>query len=148
MRQRLGAVPILALATVVAVQGEASQAPFVVRATVPPRVMLEPVDAPARLHLSRADIERGYKDVAARYVVRQNTDRGWLLRLTPRLGITRQVEVRGLSAPVVLHDEGVEVYQPRTTGPRPLAVEYRFLLRPDALPGSYELPIHVSASPL
>jgi hypothetical protein len=47
-----------------------------------------------------------------------------------------------------VHDDTVEVYRARAREPERLTLEYRFVLEPDAQPGSYELPIHVSATPL
>jgi hypothetical protein len=148
MRRRLGGVLILALAATTAANAAGRQAQFIVQVTVPARVTLEATGQPTHLLLSATDIERGYKDVSARYVVSQNTGRGWLLSLSPRLGITRQVEVRGLSRPVVLGEHGVEVHQPRSRGAQTLALDYRFVLAPDARPGRYELPVHLSAAPL
>jgi len=67
-----------------------------VSAVVPKRVTLTVLEQPVQLMLSAEDIERGYKDVAARYQVRHNDPNGYLLHLAPRIGLTRHVEVRGL----------------------------------------------------
>ncbi|MCU0976964.1 MAG: hypothetical protein MUC71_11740 [Steroidobacteraceae bacterium] len=147
MRRSLGVVLILAI-TAAGARAETGQAQLSVQATVPARVTLEAVEHPDRLDLSQADIERGYKQVSARYVVRENTARGWLLRLSPRIGLTRHVEIHGLSRPLLLQADSVEVYQPPARGAQALALDYRFVLDPDARPGSYALPIHISATPL
>jgi hypothetical protein len=147
MLRSLGAVLLFALVAGTPAHAQ-QQAQFVVQLTVPARVTLAAAAQPTRLSLSAEDIARGYKDVSARYVVSQNTDRGWLLRLSPRVGVTRHVEVRGLSAPLVLREETVEVYQPQASEPRSLELDYRFVLEPDAEPGSYALPVQLSATPL
>jgi hypothetical protein len=144
-----GAILLLALlAGPSARAADSRQARFVVQVNVPVRAALAPVEQPARLIVSEDDVARGYKDVSARYVVQSNSRRGWLLRLSPRLGVTRHVEVGGLSTAVVLQGESVEIHQPQALEPRDLELDYRFVLSPDAKPGNYELPILVSATPL
>ena len=143
-----GAMVLSALLVGARVCAEGQQAHFLVSVTVPALAMVEALEQPRRLWLSTDDIARGYKDVSARYLVESNTGRGWLLRLSPRLGVTQRIEVRGLSGPVELRDESVEIYRARTRGPQDLALDYRFVLTGDAVPGSYELPVHVSATPL
>lgn len=141
----------LVLATVAAgaaVGAESRQANFIVTVSVPARATLQAIEQPARLHISAEDVVRGFKDVSARYIVESNTADGWLLRFAPRLGVAAQVEVQGLQSPVVMRDEMVEVHRARAREPERLTLEYRFVLEPDAQPGSYELPIHVSATPL
>ena len=147
MLRLLGAVLLVSLVTGTPAYGQ-QRAQFLVQATVPARVTLATVEQPTRLWLTEDDVARGYKDVSARYRVASNDSRGWLLRLSPRLGVTAQVEVRGLAAPLVLGEHGVEVYQPRASEPRHLELDYRFVLEPGTQPGSYELPIHLSATPL
>jgi hypothetical protein len=141
----------LVLATVAAgaaVGAESRQANFIVTVSVPARATLQAIEQPARLHISAEDVVRGFKDVSARYIVESNTADGWLLRFAPRLGVATQVEVQGLQSQVVVHADTVEVYRARARAPERLTLEYRFVLEPDAQPGSYELPIHVSATPL
>ena len=141
----------LVLATVAAsaaLGGETRQANFIVTVNVPARATLQAVEQPARLRISAEDVVRGFKDVSARYVVESNTAEGWLLRFAPRLGIATEVEVRGLQSRVVVQGDTVEVYRARAREPERLMLEYRFVLEPGAQPGSYDLPIHVSAAPL
>ena len=147
MLRLLGAVLLASLVTGTPAHGQ-QHTQFVVQATVPARVTLAAVEQPTRLSLTEDDVARGYKDVSARYRVASNGRRGWLLHLAPRLGVTARVEVRGLTAPLVLREESVEVYQPRAREPQHLALDYRFVLGPATRPGSYELPIHLSATPL
>lgn len=148
MLRSLGAVLLLALVAGEDARADARQTQFVVQVTVPARAALAPVAQPARLIVSEDDVARGYKDVSARYVVESNSRRGWLLHLSPRVGVTRHVEVEGLSRTVVLQGESVAIYQSQALEPRDLELDYRFVLSPDAKPGSYELPILVAATPL
>lgn len=148
MLRSLGAVLLAALLGVASARAETGQARFVVGVIVPARATLTPVDAPTRITVSTADIARGYRDVSARYEVTSNGPRGWLLSLSPRLGITSRIEVRGLSNVVVLQRETVEVYRPVAGPAEPLQLDYRIVLAPGAAPGSYELPVHVAVTPL
>ena len=150
MLRSLGAVLLLALmaGAGAAARAETRQAQFLVQVTVPERAMLVAVEQPTHLSVSEDDLLRGYKDVPARYRVETNAPRGWLLRLSPRLGITRHVEVRGLSGALVVQGDDIEVYRPRTSEAEHLEVDYRFVLAPGVEPGTYELPIHAAATPL
>ena len=147
--QRLLAVPIVvACLAATGVRAESRHASFVVSATVPARATLQVLEQPRLVQISEQDVARGYKDVAAQYQVESNTVRGWLLRLAPRVGVAQQIEVQGLSSPVVLAGDVVEVYRARASEPEGLALQYRLVLERGTLPGSYPLPIHVSAAPL
>lgn len=142
------ALVLATLAASAALGAETQQARFIVRVNVPARATLQAVEQPARLRISAEDIARGFTDVSARYVAQSNTAEGWLLRFAPRLGIARQVEVRGLQSQVVVQGDTVEVYRARAREPECLTLEFRFVLEPGAQPGSYDLPIDVSAAPL
>lgn len=147
--QRLLAVPIVvAWLAAASAHAEARHASFVVSVNVPARAELRAIDQPALIQVSEQDVTRGYKDVTARYRVESNTPRGWLLRLAPRLGVAQRVEVQGLSAPVVLAGDAVEVYRARALEPERLSLTYRLVLGQGTPPGTYQLPIHVSAMPL
>ena len=148
MLRSLGAVLLLALVAGTGAHADSRQAQFFVRTTVPARATLAAVEQPTHLNVSEADLARGYMDVSARYVVESNTRDGLLLRLSPRIGITRHVEVRGLSATLVVQGDEVEVYRARTSEAEHLELDYRFVLAPDVEPGTYELPIYVAATPL
>jgi hypothetical protein len=148
MLRSLGAFLLLALVAQAGALADTRQAQFLVHATVPARATLAAVEQPSHLRVSEADLVRGYVDVPARYVVESNTRIGCLLRLSPRLGITRHVEVRGLSTTLVVQGDGVEVFRSRTGGAEHLELAYRFVLAPGVEPGTYELPIHVAVTPL
>ena len=141
---------VVALAVLLAapVLADQAQTRFTVSAVVPKRVTLTVLEQPAQLVLSDSDIERGYKDVSARYRVQHNDRNGYLLHLVPRVGLTRQIEVRGLAAEVVLGDADLAIRQASTGRLQEFELAFRFVLDPAAQPGSYALPIHVTAAPL
>jgi len=148
MLRSLGAVLLLALVAGTSARADTEQANFAVTATVRETVTLAVVARSAQLFVSDADVRRGYKDVSARYVIESNAGRGYLLRLAPRLGLAERVEVAGLASALVLRDHDVEIYRPRASHSRNLVLDYRVVLAADALPGSYELPVYVAATPL
>lgn len=147
-----GAASALSLVTALSValpaQAGRDQAQFTVSAVVPARVTLVAVDQPSELAISTEDVLRGYKDVAAMYRVSHNGRRGYLLSLSPRIGVTRQVEVQGLSAAIVIRGESVEIVQPGSPGSHELSLGFRFVLEADTVPGRYPLPVLVTAQPL
>ena len=150
MKHCIGVLVLLAtgsLTTNPALAAEAS-ARFTVAVAVPSRVTLTTLEQPALLTLSDEDVRRGYKDVTARYAVSHNDPRGYLLRLSPRVGVTRHVEVRGFAAQVYLRDVDIEVRPQSVARKSDLALEFRFVLEADAQPGTYALPVHVTATPL
>ena len=150
MLRSLGALLLLALVAGAGTHARADdqRAAFLVSATVPERVTIQALEQATRVVISAEDVRRGYKDVSARYAVSRNTERGWMLQLAPRIGITQQVEVRGLSSDVVLREESVEVYRAGADLREDISLDYRLVLDADAAPGTYDVPVHVSAVPL
>lgn len=146
MLRPLAGCVLFALLTATAAQADTRQAQFEVRVTVAPRITLAAVEEPARLDITSADITRGYVDVTARYRVESNSRRGWLLQLTPRTGLADRVEVQGFANPVVVGDEGVELYRSPAGSGEEFALDYRVVLKPGARPGRYALPLHLSAT--
>ena len=147
MGRSMGVVALAALLAAPALADQA-QTRFTVSAVVPQRVTLTVLEQPSQLALSVEDIERGYKDVSARYQVRYNDRNGYLLHLVPRVGLTRQIEVRGLAAEVVLGDADLAIRQGSVARLHEFELAFRFVLDPAAQPGRYALPVHVTAAPL
>jgi hypothetical protein len=139
---------VLTLAMAVPAMAGQARASFNVSAVVPVRVTLTALDEPSELDLSAADLERGYKEVSATYRVSHNDRRGYVLSLSPRIGVTWEVEVQGLAATLVMREESVEIVQPGSPGSQELALAFRFVLDPAAQPGRYALPVLVTARPL
>lgn len=142
VKRSCGVFVLLAVLPWVAVAGDA-QTHFTVTAYVPPRVSLEHIVHPAQVAVSARDIARGYLDLAAVYRVSSNDPAGYIVRLAPRTGLTRSIEVSGLATPVVMGDEVVEVSQPAALRPQELSLSFRLLLGAAAVPGTYDMPVHL-----
>ncbi len=143
----VGVVVLLMTTPLVAGSGDL-RAQFSVTATVSPRASVEPLSQPALVPISADDVERGYVDVAAAYRVSSNDPSGYLVRLAPRTGLTRSVEVAGLSTPIVMTDQVVEVIQPAARRPQRLDLRFRLVLDDGAVPGTYAMPVQVSVTTL
>jgi len=138
---------LLAAVPSVAAAGE-TRASFLVSATVLARASLETVSQPAMLEVSGDDVARGYLDVAAAYRVSSNDPSGYMVRLAPRTGLTRSVEVAGLATSIVMTDQVVEVIQPAARRPQRLDLRFRLVLAENAVPGTYAMPVQVSVATL
>lgn len=141
---------VLVLLGAVAMPAAAQHGPahFAVSAVVPARAVLETVGQPPQLALSEDDIARGYKNVQARYRVRSNDPRGYLLQLRTRAEVVRRVEVRGPSEEIVLPDDGVELHYTAAEGAHEFQLEFRFTLEAGTRPGAYPLPVVLTVAPL
>jgi hypothetical protein len=146
MERSMGVVALAALLAGPALADQA-RTRFIVSAVVPKRVTLTVLEQPAQLLLSSEDIERGYKEVSARYRVQHNDPHGYLLHLAPRIGLTRRIEVRGLATEVRLDDADLAIRQTSAGNRHDFELAFRFVLDPEARPGSYALPVHVTAAP-
>jgi hypothetical protein len=139
---------LIALALAPSVLGAGSQSgQFQVGAQVLPRATIDPVSAPVRLQVTGADLARGYKDVAVTYRVRSN-DRRYALHFDPRVGLTRSIEVRGLSSPVVLSELGTDVAQEAAAPQQEYRLQFRFHFVENAVAGAYALPVVVGVRTL
>jgi hypothetical protein len=123
------------------------QASFGVSAQVVGRLSLQIVDAPAAVILTAADLERGYKELDARYRVHATRAQRYLLQVAPRLGLADSIRIEGLAAPVILGDAGIEVSQVAIAGANELKLRLRLELRPGLAPGRYALPVRLSLAP-
>jgi hypothetical protein len=121
---------------------------FTVSATVPAQASLTVLEEPPSLLLSSSDVARGYKEVAARYRINSNAPAGYLLRLVPRSGVARRIEVGGLADSVTVDDETVEIHQRPEHRSQEITLRLRFLLDASVPPGRYGLPLLVMAAPL
>jgi len=148
MKPGVGVVVLLVATTPLAAGAGDTRTQFSVTATVSPRASVEPLSQPAQLSISQVDVERGYVDVAAAYRVSSNDPSGYMVRLAPRIGLTRSVEVAGLSSPIVMTDQVVEVVQPAARRPQRLDLRFRLVLDESAVPGTYAMPVQVSVATL
>jgi hypothetical protein len=127
-----------------AVGGEA-RAQFTVTARVTARASIDSVAQPTQFTVSAGDVDRGYVDLAAIYRVSSNDPAGYVVRLAPRVGLTRAIEVTGLASPVVVRDDVVDVSQPAALRPLDLRLSFRLLLDEAAVPGTYSWPVQLQA---
>jgi hypothetical protein len=148
MKPGVGVVVLLVATTPLAAGAGELRTQFSVTATVSPRASVEPLTQPGQLSISQVDVERGYVDVAAAYRVSSNDPAGYMVRLAPRVGLTRSVEVAGLSSPIVMTDQIVEVVQPAARRPQRLDLRFRLVLDDGAVPGTYAMPVQVSVATL
>lgn len=144
---RLGFATLLLAALTLGPPANAQQSRFVVHAEVTPRTTLERVSA-ATIDVSAADIQRGYAEPVARYRVRSNDPRGFLLQVRPRSVHVESVELAAAARPVALGVDGVEVYHPWARGAQEVAVRVRVKLHDVTRPGRLALPLHVSVAAL
>jgi hypothetical protein len=147
MRRWLQAFVLLAVMPRVAAAGDV-HAYFAVSAFVAPRASLEAITQPSALRVTREDIARGYVDVSAVYRVQNNDPGGYMVRLAPRTGLTRSIEVSGLATRVVMTEEVVEVSQPAALQSQRLDLRFRLVLDEAAIPGTYAMPVHVAVASL
>lgn len=143
MQRGLGALVLLAAMPGLVAAGE-MRTQIAVTAYVPPRASLRAISAPTQLAISEQDLARGYVDVAAVYRVSNNDPAGYVLRLAPRTGFTSAVEVSGLASRVVMRDDIVDVSQPAALRPQQLHLNFRLVLDPAAVAGTYALPVHLA----
>ena len=137
----------LVLSSVVPVTATAAEVrgQFAVTAYVTARASIETVAQPTQFSVSAGDLERGYVDLAATYRVSSNDPAGYMVRLAPRVGLTRAIEVTGLATPVVVRDDVVDVSQPAALQPRELRLGFRLVLDEAAVPGTYSWPVQLQA---
>lgn len=145
MRATLHCLLVLLLAVAPAGARETS-AGLTVSVSVAPRASLEAISLPGRLAVSNDDVARGYVDLVATCRVRSNDPRGYILRLVPRAGLTRSIEVRGLGEDLVLGDDSVEIHRPLAGQLQGLELAVRFVLDPRATAGTYAMPLHLDVA--
>jgi hypothetical protein len=119
---------------------------FGVSARVVARTWIEPVDEPATILLTQADLAQGYKVIDVRYRVYAAGTSRYLLNITPRTGLAEWVDVEGLGAPVRLGTTDVTVLQQAPANVSELRLRLRLELRSGLLPGNHALPVRLSVS--
>ena len=100
-----------------------------------------------QLHITAADIARGYIEVPAawRFSVLTNSRSGYLMEFHPLAQFFDSVQVDGLGNVVQLGAEGGAIVQRGPLPPhRTHELSFRFGLRPDLRPGSYPWPLQLA----
>jgi hypothetical protein len=123
-------------------------AAFSVSARVVARTWIEPVDAPATILITRADLEQGYKLLDVHYRVHTAGTPRYLLNFEPLTGVADRIAIQGLGTPVRLGSTELTVLQPAPAHVNELRLRLRFELRSDLAAGQYAMPVRmwVSAS--
>ena len=106
--------------------------------------------APA-LAITADDVARGYVDInaASNFYVATNTLDGYLIAFRALGGNFRHVIVTGLQAPLEFAGSaGTEVRVASNGRRTDYQLNYRFVLPPDAQPGSYQWPLEISVRSL
>ena len=102
--------------------------------------------APA-LTITADDVARGYVDfnAASSFFVATNTLDGYRIAFRALGNVYRNVIVTGLQAPLeLIAGAGNELRVASTAGRTDYRLNYRFILQPDAQPGSYPWPLEIS----
>lgn len=144
MARCLGALGLAVLLAAPA-HADSTRARFRVTVSVPASATVSLLGQADALVVSEEDVARGFVVMPVRYRVTHNTRRGYLLQIAPRLGLAREVEVRGLGSGVVLHDQPMELHRDATDRVDDLALELRVSLEPGVQPGRYALPVQLMA---
>lgn len=140
-------VACLILALIVATPAIAStRGSFAVSARVVARTWIEPVDEPATILLTQADLAQGYKVIDVRYRVHAAGTSRYLLNIAPRTGLAEWVDVEGLGAPVRLGLTDITVLQDAAANVNELQLRLRFELRSGLPAGYHALPVRLSVS--
>jgi len=121
-------------------------ASFVVSAQVVARTWIEPVDEPASIVLTEAELEQGYKELDVYYRVHTAGTSSYLLNIAPRTGFAQRIRVDGLGGPVELGDMDVTVLQEAASSISELRLRLRIELSSDVAAGSYPMPVRLSVS--
>ena len=139
-----GAAAVAWLATTAAA-GTQKSVQVEVSAKVLPRARLDCRNSPERLNVELADVRSGYKEVALACTVVTNDSRGAIVRFVPREGLATLIRINGLSRPLVLEREAVEVWQEAGAH---FELQIWFNLHKDLAPGVYPVPLLVLATPV
>lgn len=142
MKAALTAVLFLMLPALAAAEQQRSQ--LRVAALVRPHIALSAVGEPAGLNVSEQDLQRGYVDAQARYIVSTNDRDGFRVRFAPRVGLAAKILISGLGGRIVVVDLEVDVLQAANTEVLDLA--FRFKLEPGLAAGTYPWPVSVTAT--
>ncbi|WP_309679275.1 hypothetical protein [Polaromonas sp.] len=154
IRQTLASVlAVSLLATPLISIAGSSEGQLLVSATVLKHASLQVLVQPASVHVTAADIARGYVDVPnpAQVAVQSNTPNGYLLTFESQGEFLRHTLVKGLGPDVQLGASGGGVSQRaagRGMSKTLLDLGFRFVLSDSARQGVYAWPLRLSVAPL
>jgi hypothetical protein len=136
----------LALVTTMPASASIRGASFGVSVRVVARTWLEPVDEPAFIVLTNADLEQGYKELDVHYRVHTAGTSRYLLNIAPRTGLTDRIHIDGLGAAVELGEADVTVLQQASANVDELRLRLRLTLSSGLAAGHYPMPVRLSVS--
>jgi hypothetical protein len=119
-----------------------------VNAVVLARTQLKSLRQPTTLVVTEADIQRGYVDVsgASLLEILNNNPAGCVLTFEPSDFPFREVDVTVMGKEIIINPMGGMIVVP-VKGKQQIALDYRFVLTSEALPGTYAWPLSVSVNP-
>ena len=135
-----------ALAAALPASAGTSGASFAVSAQVVARTWIEPVDEPAVIVLTEAELEQGYKELDVHYRVYTAGTSRYLLNIAPRTGFAVLIRIDGLGGSVELGDDDITVLQEAASAISELRLRLRIELASDVAAGSYPMPVRLSVS--
>lgn len=127
----------------------AAQTRIAIQARVLPYAHITVLQQPASFVVTEGDIARGYVETAAPVTaeVRSNTPGGCLIVLESSGAPVRQIVVGVMGRSVAASPSGGLIALD-VRGRQQVAFTFRFLLAPDAQPGSYAWPVQLQAQSL
>ena len=121
-------------------------ASFGVSAMVVAHTWIEPVNEPAIIMLTEAELEQGYKELDLHYRVHTAGTSRYLLNIAPRTGLADLIRIDGLGGSVELGDTDVTVLQEATSNVSELRLRLRLELSSGLAAGHYPMPLRLSVS--
>jgi hypothetical protein len=141
------------LAPVVAMPVAAAQmsAAMPVSVTVVAHAKMQTNFQASQLKVSQNDVARGYVEVpaATRFSVESNSQSGYLMEFYPVSDVFDSVEIGGLGSTIQMGADGGVIVQRGSFPANQLhELSFRFVLRPDIMPGNYPWPLQLSVHAL
>ncbi len=150
-RLRAARVALLIVGSCAAAGAKDARTSLTVSATVNAVARIDLRSAPAAVHVSPADLGRGFVDVGEplSLVVHSNSREGFALDLAPLAPMFSSLTVEGLESPQILGPDGGTIVQ-RWRAPHEvtLSLRLRLGLAPGLAAGTYPWPLRVSVRPL
>ena len=123
-------------------------ASFTATATVKSTARMMVVHQSHQLIITSEDIVQGFVEMpaASRIEVRNSSLFGYMISFEAQEGPFQRVLVRGLGRELQLGSGSSWLLRPHVRGPEILELTYRFMLKNDALPGTYPWPLQLSVA--
>ena len=119
-----------------------------VNAVVLARTQLKPLQQPAMLVVTEADVQRGYVEVsgASLFEIWNNDPAGCVLTFQSGDFPFREAVVSVMGREIIIYPTGGMILMP-VMGRQQIALNYRFVLTTETEPGTYTWPLSVSVNP-